>query len=407
MTERLHGISERLLNIRHRLHKTTKRLPVPRRSKAPAVPTDRYIHEPLDLQKDQIRLLRIEGRHDGVIHCALQNYDFHNCPAYDALSYVWGPETPTHTIRLNGRPFNIRENLWHFLDQAVTGFSCMDESYRPDVFWIDQISIDQSAALERNHQVQHMASIYTRATRVIAWLGQGDPVCDGTMRTIAMFNWQQDPIRAETSADELLKRREWSIFRKPYWGRLWIVQEFVMPECLYILCGPFYVQWSHVKGMLDLDSSLNLPSNAFFLLRCRQERHDTHVPSTLSDLLDTLSDFECTDLRDKIYGLLALPEDDHGISVDYTLAAGDVFWQAASSLIMKGNADSRDADWVQLGLSMGVDGTERSLRDPGMKQFCRDIFQLRFTESIPQGIRRVRQAIEEGPGDSGVSWAFE
>lgn len=38
---------------------------------------------------------------------------------FNALSYTWAPETPTHEIILNGDPFATRRNLWQFLSLAT------------------------------------------------------------------------------------------------------------------------------------------------------------------------------------------------------------------------------------------------------------------------------------------------
>jgi hypothetical protein len=40
------------------------------------------------------------------------------------------------------------------------------------ILWIDAICINQDKTLERNHQVTLMRDIYSKASRVVVWLGK-------------------------------------------------------------------------------------------------------------------------------------------------------------------------------------------------------------------------------------------
>ena len=43
---------------------------------------------------------------------------------------------------------------------------------RPRILWIDALCINQSDIEERSSQVAFMSSVYSRAVRVIVWLGE-------------------------------------------------------------------------------------------------------------------------------------------------------------------------------------------------------------------------------------------
>lgn len=45
------------------------------------------------------------------------------------------------------------------------------QDYSDQYLWIDALSIDQANVLERNHQVQQMAEIYSKAKYVLVWVG--------------------------------------------------------------------------------------------------------------------------------------------------------------------------------------------------------------------------------------------
>ena len=120
------------------------------------------------LPQGAIRLLTLHPREaGGLIYCSFSihsNYDDTSMPSYFALSYVWGPKSPTFHILINGERSAIRENLYNFLLQSAP---C-------DGLWIDALCINQQDNPERSHQVQLMGSIYRQAQMVWAWLGAAE-----------------------------------------------------------------------------------------------------------------------------------------------------------------------------------------------------------------------------------------
>jgi hypothetical protein len=88
---------------------------------------------------------------------------------YTCLSYVWGPTGSGLPTEVNEQIFMARRNLDNFLKAAHE----MQQSTGTNLawLWIDALCIDQSNPRERNHQVQQMATIYSSASNIIAWLG--------------------------------------------------------------------------------------------------------------------------------------------------------------------------------------------------------------------------------------------
>jgi len=108
----------------------------------------KFQHTRLPDPSRYFRVVTIEPRNaEGFIQCRLSTLSLEACRyRYHALSYLWGPETPTYTIHIDGQMFQVRENLWHFLEHAQTRFSNVP-------FFIDAICIDQTDLAERNQQV--------------------------------------------------------------------------------------------------------------------------------------------------------------------------------------------------------------------------------------------------------------
>ncbi|KAF2426505.1 heterokaryon incompatibility, partial [Tothia fuscella] len=154
----------------------------------------------------------------------------HRHTNYKALSYTWGPPEPTRDIKIDRQTFTIRENLYHFLQVAKW-------KYHHEWFWIDQICIDQSNMKERNHQVGMMGTIYQSAKLVVAWLGQSDKSSSRVMQQLKyqytmtarglVMSHTHYSIPHPFGSD--LTHQELSAFsQRPYWSRLWIIQELVL-----------------------------------------------------------------------------------------------------------------------------------------------------------------------------------
>ncbi|KAF2137712.1 uncharacterized protein K452DRAFT_235310, partial [Aplosporella prunicola CBS 121167] len=205
--------------------------------------SDQFCHEPLDLSTRSIRLLNIDGiSDDGFVQCTIRTYnrDDTNC-SYRALSYAWGPEEPSGSILLNEKPFRVRENLLLFLQEAITSHS---EARRS--IWIDAICIDQENISEKNHQVRQMADIFRNAVAVFAWLGPSkedynelseflEEIETTHLNTLECFS---EPEKGKDNIIEDIGLVKINLLSRPYWKRMWIIQEIVLGDSnVRLLCG--------------------------------------------------------------------------------------------------------------------------------------------------------------------------
>ncbi|KAK5454287.1 hypothetical protein LTS15_006287 [Exophiala xenobiotica] len=167
------------------------------------IPNNYRHYKPLDMSKKEIRLLRIlpaESPRDKLV-CCLVRTDLDDCPPYHALSYAWGSLDDTIGIKLilgetlyvdSSYPNNssqeqqedektFKSHEWSVVDnfQITTNLHAGLRSFLINketniLIWADMICMNQSDLSERSHQVGFMHQVFSRATRVIAWLG-GDP----------------------------------------------------------------------------------------------------------------------------------------------------------------------------------------------------------------------------------------
>jgi hypothetical protein len=195
-------------------------------------------------------------------------------PTYEALSYTWGNPKETEPIIVNGQTMRVTKNL----NAALLALRKENEDR---IMWIDALCIDQTNVQERNEQVRRMPAIYQRATRTIAWLGESDSISlyamdvmerlGGTKAHMDSFklsghDWfgpqfdpcifvggtvideelllrklehakKQDLVRMEDLSEEDVYALETLFHKRPYWKRLWVIQEIANSREVLFQCG--------------------------------------------------------------------------------------------------------------------------------------------------------------------------
>ncbi|KIW07515.1 uncharacterized protein PV09_01479 [Verruconis gallopava] len=163
----------------------------------------------------------------------LQHFDLRTAPPFRAVSYVWGPPPATRAVLVGGKsaqdtrkPREAFPGLW--------GPPCKDQAIRgPDLLWADQVRVHQGCNEERNHQVQMMGQIFTRADEVLVWLG-ADRAGTSAFRAIERISEESTKINALIHTREGVDDRQAlkDFAHNPYWDRLWVVQETVLAKNL-------------------------------------------------------------------------------------------------------------------------------------------------------------------------------
>lgn len=81
---------------------------------------------------------------------------------------------------------------------------------------MDAICINQSDIEERNHQVKLMAYIFSRAKEVLVWLGLVEEM---------IFVEKNFTAKGPELSPDMVQKEIVDLCNKPYWKRVWIVQE--------------------------------------------------------------------------------------------------------------------------------------------------------------------------------------
>jgi hypothetical protein len=127
-------------------------------------------YEALPLSHGQIRVLEVAAASgDEIVECTMKRISLLDdpVPAYETISYCWGPPRDPSTIKLNGYLTPVPASS----EAAVRRMRLSD---RPRVLWIDAICIDQLSKTERSAQVEFMATVYCTASQNLVYLGEDD-----------------------------------------------------------------------------------------------------------------------------------------------------------------------------------------------------------------------------------------
>ena len=332
------------------------------------------LYQSVPLGSEDIRLVTLlPGRRKDFIACELERKflprerGHSEKPNYTTLSYMWGNPRNPKCIQCNGFRLSVTRNLYSALLH-------LRDEHSKKVFWIDAICIDQSSIDERNRQLQRMREIYSQSAQTVTWLGDGS------------FFSRQGFKMTSTLADIMLRRTtpqppstSWLrrgvelflypvyiltfmiLLRRPYFTRIWIVQEVALSRSLVVACGDDTISFSDlalVAGIVSFWSEGKNVRNLSNILMVRALmpnaiQNGTADPSwsfakvtngTMKidkDLLSFASLFRgnnSTDPKDKIYALLGLLEEVEGsetyeITLDYNLAVKQVYIQIAEAIL--------------------------------------------------------------------------
>jgi hypothetical protein len=310
-------------------------------------------YTPIDSENGEIRLLELApGKFQDDIEICLVPANLNDDPStqYEALSYVWGTELCSRRARLNGIPVTITQNLdcaiRHLRMKVVTR-----------LLWIDALSMNQQNTQERNHQVQIMGEIYSTASGVIVWLGPVEQ-SDIHMRAIlgAMQFHFSDSNSAVTSLFDYvcsvvglmneqvanpMEPREcvldtlFRIIDRPWFGRMWVVQELALSKTATIRIGPFSVPWIPFQQFFQwLPHHKADPKTRTVLVsacsRVFKVASSDHFDSQLRRTLHLAA----TDPRDKVYSILGISVlSEAPIKPDYGKSTRMVYSEAVACLL--------------------------------------------------------------------------
>jgi hypothetical protein len=178
------------------------------------------IYPPLS-HENSIRLIQLQpGTESDSISVTLFQFELHDCPPYDAISYAWGDPTDTVAITCDSQPFQITHNLrW-----ALTRVRDPDLA---TLVWADAICINQLDVQERNRQVALMGDIYTMARSV--FLAMGEAKTEGGAEDVESLveistSWKGQPLLSPSALPRDIRWKSVGELMECSWfTRVWVI----------------------------------------------------------------------------------------------------------------------------------------------------------------------------------------
>jgi hypothetical protein len=297
--------------------------------------------------------------------------------SYTALSYAWGnAENATKFILVDGdKRLPVGDNLAHALRHLCTEDKIM-------YLWVDAICINQNDLKERNHQVMQMKAIYSKAVETVVYLGPrtdsntGDSAWNFLERNSEWIKSTNPSLYTAQNAKEYfrggLEDVEIDILSRPWFQRVWVLQEVVVSTAVFIQCGRSKIAWDDFckvvlteprfngqygwsfgdKNLYALVENMFKSRCAFQIKTGNQDRVPTWSPygeasrdydNSILATLTRARPLQATDPRDKIYALLgisaALDSKSDEIKIDYRKSYNQVYADFARSMIDTGSYD--------------------------------------------------------------------
>jgi len=369
-------------------------------------PSD-YVRLPLYRQlsaaSQEVRLLIILPTQDpsSTICCQLRYVSLDQSPeeeplAYESLSYCWGDAAVTVPIWLNNIDVLVTTNLEAALRQL--------RSDGHHTLWVDALCINQKDLDERARQVGLMKYIYKEAAKVIVWVGLQDDESNRAQDFMEQVGRQPSEMEAfrkdreETVATGRF-HASWKtcgrFFARPYWSRIWIIQEIAVGAKIFVQCGQRVTPWPDIRRLLPYYQDL-----VDFEEYRRMSRNSFHLKTLLQVLYDTRNS-SATDPKDKIYALLGLTNDGPIIVglPRYNVAAEIMLKQVTANIFLK----ERNLNFIGLRKSQTAIATKLPSWMPDLTDLANTLLPWQadyFTSSQPLDYTSSISTIPRRPSEN-------
>ncbi|KAF2727370.1 HET-domain-containing protein [Polyplosphaeria fusca] len=327
-----------------------------------------------------IRLLRLKSRaHSPNLACEIVHCDMESDYKYFALSYAWGSGGQKEHILVDGYRCAISKHL----SEALQHLQMNDED---QLYWIDQICINQANDEEKSDQVSRMRTIFERAWHVVAWLGRSEEDSD---LLIAFFKLlAEEEGRAEDTLRSITGRLDWmssyvgdcriarittafnGFCNRNYWKRVWVIQEFALAKTTLICCGRFTIEFGVLQSAWNIirraqgrqkveensigqvvQRGFNAPAMNFVSgILTRRTRYQEETPreplfQVMCSSLTLETDYnqvQASDTRDRVFALMATCSDGAEFDTfrDYSTSPAKVYTILARRFLEQGHTDN-------------------------------------------------------------------
>jgi hypothetical protein len=244
----------------------------------------------------EIRLLRLQpGKKTQRIIISLNHVILDASVRYEALSYEWKSEEGSETVQCGSFSIAATKNL-------ITALKALRHPDKPRWLWVDALCINQEDIDEKSKQIPMMRDIYSGATIVLVWLGEGSVMTKAALEVIqslalmclqrleghlhetmvpgiaqilrerpksSLFTSDKDTFLTSIRPDSPQEVKPYTLLRRPklsddvifrfkdrklwkkidgmfassYFSRSWVIQEVAVGREVFIVCTEWTIPW--------------------------------------------------------------------------------------------------------------------------------------------------------------------
>jgi hypothetical protein len=216
-----------------------------------------------------------------------------------------------------------------------------------------------------------MRDIYFQAQRVLVWLGEPYEGSDDAMDFIPTLTSALQQLDAAPNLAQLMTGTAdipsitspiWvallRLFRRPWFGRMWTIQEVIVAQAAVVICGRKKTDWQELSACIEESqrkggiferyacllprSLLGQERSAYIqvplISSFKRDMRNNPGRVDFSTMLKSFENCEATDPRDKIFALFGLLPEDQRIPFakpDYSKPVEQIYIETANTLIKK------------------------------------------------------------------------
>lgn len=310
------------------------------------------------LPAGHFRLLTIRGLGD-FPEVEIESFPMAGAPEYAAVSYAWGRAISSRAFFCNHRNFAVSAHVLDLLNHL--GLAWQDHK-----IWIDAICINQADDAEKAVQVAAMRNIYLNAEKVIVWLGANEDESEMVLQNMdAFLEWglkvQTSGLTPENEGWPLLNPPPDNLcfalgrfLARPWFHRVWVVQEMLLAREAVLVCGNRFVDWdvfcravllmnenglahmlSNMYGVASPLVSVAI-ANLGELHRLYQKRRESLSAVDFVKLLKMGRFRKVTEQVDRVYGFLGLVDNELRVAaapfINYSPESKRDYWRAYADI---------------------------------------------------------------------------
>jgi Heterokaryon incompatibility protein (HET) len=318
-----------------------------------------------------VRLLSLSPGDDGTeLRAVIHHTSLDSAKQYNALSYVWRPKVATHHLRTPDEATHHLRTPDGSIDLTASLYSALQRLRDENdeiMLWVDAICINQNDNKEKAMQIRLMSRIFNTASCVIAYLGEEQCQSSLALTTLMQIKinsanpkkWPDSRVPAPLSwgggyippARDTVWEPIVEFFARPWFRRVWIIQEIIVAAKVKVVCGEWTIDWNDLFSAIEVcDHEIKIAGDDFRFLdekfahfRILATFREWQARRTCWGLFSLLESFryaEATLQRDRLFALLGFAADSKNpaFAPDYDVPFESIVLRYARAFVKQGKA---------------------------------------------------------------------